>query len=195
MARILITGSSDGLGLGAAELLAHQHHYVVLHVRNEARAADARAALPEAAGVVVGDLTTIAGMRGSAEAANVMGRFDAVIHNAAVGSSEPRRVVTTRTDYVTSSPSTPSPLPAHCRHGDAEPAGLSQLRHAPWWEPTPRRPAVGASPLERLAGVFRQQALRRRARRGSRAASTRRPVERRRPRLGGHEDGWSRRAR
>ena len=94
MARILITGSSDGLGLGAAELLAHQHHYVVLHARNEARAADARAALPEAAGVVVGDLTTIAGMRQVAEAANVMGRFDAVVHNAAVGSSEARRTLT-----------------------------------------------------------------------------------------------------
>ena len=94
MARVLITGSSDGLGLGAAELLAHQHHYVVLHARNEARAADARAALPEAAGVVVGDLTTIAGMRQVAEAANAMGRFDAVVHNAAVGSSELRRIVT-----------------------------------------------------------------------------------------------------
>ena len=52
------------------------------------------AALPEAAGVVVGDLTTIAGMRQVADAANAMGHFDAVIHNAAVGSSEPRRIVT-----------------------------------------------------------------------------------------------------
>ena len=94
MARILITGSSDGLGLGAAQLLAHQHHDVVLHARNQARAADALRALPEVAGVVVGDLTSIAGMRRVADAGNAMGRFDAVIHNAAVGSSESRRTVT-----------------------------------------------------------------------------------------------------
>jgi NAD(P)-dependent dehydrogenase (short-subunit alcohol dehydrogenase family) len=36
----------------------------------------------------------MAGMRRVAEAANTTGRFDAVIHNAAVGSSEPRRIVT-----------------------------------------------------------------------------------------------------
>jgi len=35
MSRVLITGSSDGLGLGAARLLAHQHHDVVLHARTE----------------------------------------------------------------------------------------------------------------------------------------------------------------
>lgn len=94
MARVLITGSSDGLGLGAARLLASQHHDVVLHARNQARAADAGLALPEATGVVVGDLTTIAGMREVVQAANARGRFDAVIHNAAVGSSESRRIVT-----------------------------------------------------------------------------------------------------
>ncbi len=62
MARVLITGSSDGLGLGAAKLLAQGHYHVVLHARNEARAADVLRALPEAAGVVVGDLTTMAGI-------------------------------------------------------------------------------------------------------------------------------------
>jgi len=92
--RVLITGSTDGLGLGAAKLLAREHHDVVLHARNEARAADALRALPEAAAVVVGDLTTMAGMRQVVEAANASGPFDTVIHNAAVGSSEPRRIVT-----------------------------------------------------------------------------------------------------
>ncbi|MGD0943759.1 MAG: SDR family NAD(P)-dependent oxidoreductase [Acidimicrobiales bacterium] len=94
MARILITGSSDGLGLMAAQLLAGQHHDVVLHARNESRAADAIRSLPEATGVVVGDLATMAAMRQVAEQANATGPFDAVIHNAAVGSSEPRRIVT-----------------------------------------------------------------------------------------------------
>ena len=46
MARVLITGSSDGLGLMAGELLARDGHEVTLHARNDARAGDARAALP-----------------------------------------------------------------------------------------------------------------------------------------------------
>jgi len=94
MARILITGSTDGLGLMAAQLLASERHEVVLHARNQSRAADALRSLPEAAGVVVGDLVTMAGTAKVAEAANAIGPFDAVIHNAAVGPGEPRRIVT-----------------------------------------------------------------------------------------------------
>jgi NAD(P)-dependent dehydrogenase (short-subunit alcohol dehydrogenase family) len=91
MARILITGSTDGLGLMAAELLADSGHRVVLHARNEQRAAAVRADLPAAEHVVVGDLESIEGMRLVAEQANALGRFDAVIHNAGVGYREPRR--------------------------------------------------------------------------------------------------------
>ncbi|HZC97685.1 MAG TPA: short-chain dehydrogenase, partial [Bradyrhizobium sp.] len=46
MARVFITGSSDGLGLMAARLLIDQDHEVVLHGRNEARARDALAGAP-----------------------------------------------------------------------------------------------------------------------------------------------------
>jgi NAD(P)-dependent dehydrogenase (short-subunit alcohol dehydrogenase family) len=94
MARIFITGSSDGLGLMAGRLLAEQGHGVVLHARNEARAEDARAALPEAEAVLVGDLSTLAAMRDVANQANARGRFDAVIHNVALGYREPVRVKT-----------------------------------------------------------------------------------------------------
>jgi NAD(P)-dependent dehydrogenase (short-subunit alcohol dehydrogenase family) len=94
MSRVLITGSADGLGLLAGRLLAGQGHAVTLHARNDSRADDARAALPEAAGVVVGDLTDLAGMRSVAEQADATGRFDAVIHNAAVGYREGRRTET-----------------------------------------------------------------------------------------------------
>ena len=90
MARIFITGSADGLGLMAAEILTSQGHAVVLHARNGRRAEDARQALPSADAVVTGDLATIAGMRRVAEAANALGHFDAVIHNAGVGYREPR---------------------------------------------------------------------------------------------------------
>ena len=89
MARILITGSADGLGLMAGTLLADQGHDVTLHARNNRRADDARRALPSAKAVITGDLATIAGMRQVAEAANTAGHYDAVIHNAGVGYREP----------------------------------------------------------------------------------------------------------
>ena len=94
MAKIFITGSADGLGLHAGQLLAQQRHSVVLHARNEARAQDARAALPGAEAVLVGDLSTIGAMREVAEQANAHGRFDAVIHNVGLGYREPCRVET-----------------------------------------------------------------------------------------------------
>ena len=94
MAQILITGSADGLGLMAAELLADAGHAVTLHARNRQRAAAARKRLPAVGQVVVGDLASIDGMRQVAQEANSIGRFDAVIHNAGVGYREPRRIQT-----------------------------------------------------------------------------------------------------
>jgi NAD(P)-dependent dehydrogenase (short-subunit alcohol dehydrogenase family) len=78
----------------AGQLLAEQGHSVVLHARNTTRKDDARAALPQAEGVVVGDLSTIAAMRDVADQANRIGRFDAVIHNVALGYQERKRVET-----------------------------------------------------------------------------------------------------
>jgi len=94
MSRIFITGSADGLGQLAARLLLQQGHQVVLHARSDARAQAAQAGAPGAAGVVVGDLSTLAGMRQAAEQANALGPFDAVIHNAGVGFKEPSRGTT-----------------------------------------------------------------------------------------------------
>jgi NAD(P)-dependent dehydrogenase (short-subunit alcohol dehydrogenase family) len=87
---MLITGSADGLGQMVARELIDQGHEVVLHARNEARAQDALAALPNAGGVLVGDLASIAETRDVARQANESGRFDVVVHNAAVGYQEPR---------------------------------------------------------------------------------------------------------
>jgi NAD(P)-dependent dehydrogenase (short-subunit alcohol dehydrogenase family) len=91
MARVFITGSSDGLGLMVGRLLADQGHKVVLHARSDARAADARKALPKAEAVVVGDLASIAATKGLAAQVNALGSFDAIIHNAAVGYREGHR--------------------------------------------------------------------------------------------------------
>jgi NAD(P)-dependent dehydrogenase (short-subunit alcohol dehydrogenase family) len=85
MARIFITGSTDGLGLMAAQLLSRQGHTVALHARNNTRARDAHAALPDNTGVAVGDLSSIARTRDVATQVNDLGTFDAVIHNAGVG--------------------------------------------------------------------------------------------------------------
>jgi len=94
MARMFVTGSADGLGLMAAKLLIQQGHNVVLHARNDVRAEVARKGAPGAEGVIVGDFSTLAEMKTVAEKANASGRFDAVIHNAALGDKEPRRVET-----------------------------------------------------------------------------------------------------
>jgi NAD(P)-dependent dehydrogenase (short-subunit alcohol dehydrogenase family) len=94
VARIFITGSSDGLGLMAAQLLVGQGHDVVLHARNSQRADETQNKLPTAESVVVGDLTSITQMRHVADQVNKLGRFDAVIHNAGIGYSEPKRIVT-----------------------------------------------------------------------------------------------------
>jgi NAD(P)-dependent dehydrogenase (short-subunit alcohol dehydrogenase family) len=94
MARVFITGSSDGLGQMAAQLLIEQGHGVVLHARSEQRGEEALAAVPGAEGVVIGDLTSIAQTRNVAEQLNRLGSFDAVIHNAGVGYREPRRIAT-----------------------------------------------------------------------------------------------------
>jgi NAD(P)-dependent dehydrogenase (short-subunit alcohol dehydrogenase family) len=94
MAHVLITGSSDGLGLMAGRLLISHGHAVSLHARNDERATHARTALPGAENVLVGDLRSLDGIRSLAAQANAAGRFDAVIHNAGIGYREPRRVET-----------------------------------------------------------------------------------------------------
>jgi NAD(P)-dependent dehydrogenase (short-subunit alcohol dehydrogenase family) len=94
MARVFITGSSDGLGRMAAELLIEQGHGVVLHARNEKRGQEAMAVMPGAEAVVIGDLTSIAQTRKVAEQVNALGPFDAVIHNAGIGYREPQRIAT-----------------------------------------------------------------------------------------------------
>jgi len=94
MARVFITGSSDGLGRMAAQLLIEQGHKAVLHARIPQRGEEAMAAVPGAEAVVIGDLASIAQTRKVAEQVNALGAFDAVIHNAAIGYRERRRIET-----------------------------------------------------------------------------------------------------
>lgn len=94
MARVFITGSSDGLGLITARLLIEQGHEVVLHGRNDGRSRDTLAAAPGAQGAVTGDLSNIAGATTVAAEVNKLGRFNAVIHNAGIGYRQTQRVET-----------------------------------------------------------------------------------------------------
>jgi NAD(P)-dependent dehydrogenase (short-subunit alcohol dehydrogenase family) len=94
MARIFVTGSADGLGKMAAELMVAAGHDVVLHARNEQRAAVARSSIPGAQTVVIGDLSSIDATREVASQVNRLGAFDAVIHNAGIGYRERQRTAT-----------------------------------------------------------------------------------------------------
>jgi NAD(P)-dependent dehydrogenase (short-subunit alcohol dehydrogenase family) len=84
-ARVLITGSSAGIGQAAAVALAGSGHEVVLHARNEQRAEEALAAVPGAAGVVVADLASLQQTRDLVTQTEKFGRFDTVVLNAGLG--------------------------------------------------------------------------------------------------------------
>lgn len=91
MKRILVTGSTTGIGLATAEMLAAGGHEVVLHARNDDRAAAVRAAQPDAA-VVIGDLASLAATERIADQAKRLGPFDAIVHNAGIYESGARLV-------------------------------------------------------------------------------------------------------
>jgi NAD(P)-dependent dehydrogenase (short-subunit alcohol dehydrogenase family) len=97
MARILITGSADGLGQLSAKALADQGHQVVLHARNAERGRYAHQHVPRAEHVVAGDLSDIEQTKHVADEANALGRFDAVIQNAGVYQASPRDILTVKT--------------------------------------------------------------------------------------------------
>lgn len=84
MARILITGSADGLGLFAARELIAQGNNVVLHARNAKRAEEALSKAPGAETAFIADLSVIAETIELGKKLNASGSFDAVIHNAGV---------------------------------------------------------------------------------------------------------------
>lgn len=92
MSRIFISGSSTGLGLMAAQLLAEQGHEVVIHARTDQKAESALRELPRASASVVGDIGTISGAKDVAAQVNALGSFDAVIHNAAIGAQDTNEI-------------------------------------------------------------------------------------------------------
>lgn len=90
MARVFITGSTDGLGRAAAQSLIDQGHEVILHSRSPQRATSLGDIAPHSAGVIVGDLRDVGQTRRIAEEVNAFGPMDAVIHNAGIYSEATR---------------------------------------------------------------------------------------------------------
>jgi NAD(P)-dependent dehydrogenase (short-subunit alcohol dehydrogenase family) len=84
MAKVFVTGSTDGLGQLAAKRLVEKGHRVVLHARNPQRGAYARSKVPGAEEVLVADLISMEETRRLAGEVNALGRFDAIIYNAGV---------------------------------------------------------------------------------------------------------------
>ena len=105
MARIFITGSADGLGFLAAKELLHEGHQVILHARNAQRAAETKRKLPQAEAVLTADLWNQEETKQLATAANELGTFDAVIHNAGVYQAAPQLIfaVNTLAPYILTS--------------------------------------------------------------------------------------------
>ncbi|MEV6833801.1 SDR family NAD(P)-dependent oxidoreductase [Streptomyces sp. NPDC051133] len=86
VSRILVTGSADGLGRAAADALLSAGHEVVVHARNEERAAGIQALVDRGADIVLGDFRERDAVRRIAAELNDAAPLDAVIHNAGVWS-------------------------------------------------------------------------------------------------------------
>lgn len=84
MARILITGSAEGLGSLAAKELASRGHEVHLHARSASRAEDARKNCPKAANCFIADLSNMTEVKKLAEDVKAAGPFDSIVHSAGV---------------------------------------------------------------------------------------------------------------
>jgi NAD(P)-dependent dehydrogenase (short-subunit alcohol dehydrogenase family) len=91
MARVFITGSTDGLGRAAARTLLQAGHDVILHARSQDRTTALGDSKANALEVVIGDLGSAAGAQSVAEQVNAIGRMDAVIHNAGTYMQPTRR--------------------------------------------------------------------------------------------------------
>lgn len=85
--RALVTGSSSGIGIGIAKVLAQEGAIVVVHGRNQARAEAVAAEILSASGqsplVTLGDLTTEAGCAAVGDAVmSALGGIDILVNNA-----------------------------------------------------------------------------------------------------------------
>lgn len=86
MSRILVTGSADGLGRLTAESLLSAGHGVIVHARNQDRAATLAPLVNRGADLIVADFTDRHAVRRVAAELNDRPPLDAIIHNVGVWS-------------------------------------------------------------------------------------------------------------
>lgn len=84
MSRILVTGSTDGLGRATADTLLRDGHDVIVHARSTARAEVVADLLDRGATLVVADLSDRDAVIGAARDLDARDPIDAVVHNAGV---------------------------------------------------------------------------------------------------------------
>lgn len=84
MSRILVTGSTDGVGYATAGLLIDAGHDVVIHARSDRRLSAVEQLTSRGAQSVVGDLADIDQVHWLVKQANTLEPLDAVIHNAGI---------------------------------------------------------------------------------------------------------------
>lgn len=84
MTRILVTGSTTGVGRSTAAALLEGGHDVVVHARSQERLTAVEDLIDAGAASIVGNLADLEQVRGIAEQAQQIGPLDAVIHNAGV---------------------------------------------------------------------------------------------------------------
>lgn len=87
MAKIFITGSSDGLGFLTGKALIAEGHQVIFHARNSKRKEDTLQKLQSPQTVLTGDLSDIDETKALAVEVNELGDFDVVIHNAGINNA------------------------------------------------------------------------------------------------------------
>lgn len=88
MSRVLVTGSTDGIGAEIVRQLAAQGHRPVAHARSDRRRNEALAHLPDGTAVVVGDLASLDSTRDVVRQLAELGGVDVVVHNAGFASRE-----------------------------------------------------------------------------------------------------------
>jgi NAD(P)-dependent dehydrogenase (short-subunit alcohol dehydrogenase family) len=88
MSRILVTGSTDGLGRATAASLLDDGHDVVVHARNDSRAGAVADLVDRGAGLVVADLADRDAVLAAAHDLAAGEHLDVVVHNAGVISGE-----------------------------------------------------------------------------------------------------------
>lgn len=98
--RILITGSSDGLGYATAKALLDEGHDVIVHVRSKGRLPAVDELVERGAVPTIGDLSDLSQIRDLASQVNAIGRCDAVVHNAGVISGSELMVVNVVAPYL-----------------------------------------------------------------------------------------------